>query len=91
MKIMTKDNNYLEDTDSCLYRDIIQKCTGEANEIYITPKNNISEIFSDSEKVLLKYKPVILSIHYPVILSIHYPGRSWGHGLSSSCCGHLTP
>jgi len=58
-------NNYLEETDRCLFRDNIQKCTGEAKEIYKTLNKNISEPFSDSEMVLIKYNPVILPTYYP--------------------------
>jgi hypothetical protein len=58
-------NNYLEDTISCLFRDNVQKWTGEAKGICKTLNKSISEPFSDSERVLIKHKPVILPIHYP--------------------------
>jgi hypothetical protein len=63
MKIM--GNYYLGETDRCLLRDNIQKCTGEAKEIYNTLNKYILEPFSDSEWVLIKYKPVILRINHP--------------------------
>jgi hypothetical protein len=63
MEIM--GNNYLEETDRCLFRGNIQKCTGEIKEIYRTLNKNISEPFLDSERVLIKYNPVTLPIYYP--------------------------